>query len=51
MALEIREWEIEKSKGIERNLDHEILSELQEKPKSDPHETEPPPLPVEVVRF
>ncbi len=55
VALEIRQWEEEKTKGVERNLDNEINTELIEplEPKSTEVDEEGsiPPLPVPVVRF
>jgi DNA invertase Pin-like site-specific DNA recombinase len=53
VSLEIKEWEEEKAKGIEKNLDDEISNELLEKPKPEKQEQafEPPPLPIQVVRF
>lgn len=52
VALEIKEWDLEKSKGIIRNLDEEISQELtNEKQESKTEELLPPPLPIPVVRF
>ncbi len=55
VALEIRQWEEEKAKGIERNLDDEIQTELIEPVEQESNEIDEendiPPLPVQVVRF
>ena len=51
VSLEIKEWEEEKAKGIERNLDDEISKELLPKPEKQKEIPELPPLPIQVVRF
>ena len=52
MALEIKEWNIEKSKGINRSLDEEINQELAcENQERKVEVLLPPPLPIPVVRF
>jgi len=58
VALEIREWEKEKSEGVEKNIDKEIDSELvdlteqlQVKDEEAKGDDDVPPTPVSVVRF
>lgn len=52
----MKQWEKEKSEGIEQNFeDKEISGELKNKlsdiPAADPEEVEIPPVPVQVVRY
>jgi DNA invertase Pin-like site-specific DNA recombinase len=53
VALEIKEWDQEKLKGINRNLDDDINQELNRtcKPKNLIEKILPPPLPVPVIRY
>jgi DNA invertase Pin-like site-specific DNA recombinase len=53
VALEIKEWDKEKSKGINRNLDENITQELslRNNVKLNIEKILPPPLPIPVVRF
>ncbi len=52
----MKEWEKEKTEGIEQNFeDQEISGELQSKltdmPVVDTEEVEIPPMPIQVVRY